>query len=91
MTNTRSQDKPLRHWRAERELFLEELIRLEGRGITANDHCELCRNEGIYRCVDCLTIQLLCGRCLTSVHSFNPFHVIEVRRMTWTTLCDLTR
>ena len=32
----------------------------------------------MYRCVDCLAVQFLCGGCLSRVHSFNPLHVIEV-------------
>lgn len=62
----------------ERELFLEEFIRLEGRGVSTDGKCELCRNEGAYRCIDCLAVQFLCGGCMSRVHSFNPFHIIEV-------------
>ena len=72
------QDDPLLSWRAERRAFLEELTRLEGRGIFTNGKCELCRKDGEYRCVDCLAIQFLCGDCMTRVHSFDPLHVIEV-------------
>jgi hypothetical protein len=59
-------------------MFLEELIRLEGRGIFTDGKCELCRKVGVYRCVDCLAVQFLCTGCMSRVHSFNPFHVIEV-------------
>ena len=72
------QDDPLLLWRAKRDLFLEEFIRLEGRGATANDRCELCRKEGTHRCLDCIAIRLLCTGCLSRVHSFNPFHAVEV-------------
>jgi len=72
-----ARDNPLLLRRAERGLFLEEFIRLEGRGTTANDRCKLCREEGIYRCTDCPAVQLLCGGCLRRIHSLNPFHVVE--------------
>ena len=72
------QDNPLLLWRTERKLFLEEFIRLEGRGVFTDDHCELCRKEGMFRCTDCVAVQFLCGGCMSRVHSFNPFHVIEV-------------
>lgn len=64
--------------RAEREQFLEEFIRLEGRGVSPGDPCELCRNEGMYHCIDCLSANFFCEGCMTRVHAFNPFHVIEV-------------
>jgi hypothetical protein len=73
------QDNPLQQWREnEREVFLDELIRLEGRGVRTDDQCELCHKEGVYRCLDCIAVQFLCPRCVNSTHSFNPFHVIEV-------------
>ena len=73
------QDNPLLLWMAERDTFLNELIRLEGTGdFTTNGKCELCRNDGTYRCLDCHAVQSLCGGCLSRVHSFNPFHIVEV-------------
>lgn len=74
----RCQDNPLQIWREERQLFLDELIRLEGRGIFTDGSCELCRENGLYRCLDCVAVQFLCGGCLNRVHSFHPFHVIQV-------------
>lgn len=62
----------------DRDLCLDDVIRLEGRGVLTDDHCELCRKEGKFRCVDCVAVQFLCKECISSVHSFNPFHVIEV-------------
>jgi len=62
----------------ERETYLKESIRLEGRGMFTDDHCELCHKEGVYRCVDCFAVQFLCEGCMSRVHSFNPLHVIEV-------------
>lgn len=83
-------------WRAERGLFLQELIRLEARGTSTGGRCELCRKDGLYRCVDCHAVQLLCEGCMNRVHSFHPLHVIEVslsmlHRLPCTVLtCDYT-
>lgn len=72
-------DNPLLQWMPDRRVYLEELIRLEGRGIfTDEGQCELCRKDGQYRCLDCVAVQFLCSECTCSVHSFNPFHVVEV-------------
>ena len=60
------------------DLYLDELIRLEGRGIFTDNRCELCRNDGVYCCVDYLAVQFLCPGCMSRVYSFNPFHMIEV-------------
>lgn len=62
----------------ERDMLLREVTRLEGRGIFTDGRCELCRQDGLYRCLDCQAVQFLCGGCMSRVHSFNPFHVIEV-------------
>ena len=64
--------------REERPLLFSELIRLEGRGVFTNGCCELCRQDGLYRCLDCVGVEFLCAGCLSRVHSFHPFHVIEV-------------
>ena len=75
------QDDPLLLWTtAEQESFLDEEIRLEGWGIFTSppDQCELCRNEGRYRCVDCFAVLFLCEGCMTRIHAFHPVHAIEV-------------
>ena len=73
------QDNPFSLLKDECELFLEELMRHEGRGVFTDDgHCELCRDDGMYRCLDCIGVHFLCAGCISRVHSFNPFHTIEV-------------
>jgi len=71
------QDDPLMAWREDCDLVLNELIRLEARGVDPAGTCELCRKEGIYRCLDCVAVQLLCRECMTRIHTFHPFHVIQ--------------
>lgn len=63
----------------DRDDFLQELIRLEGRrGITLCSICE--KNQGIYRCDDCLATDLYCKGCLLARHASQPFHIVKV---TW--------
>ena len=71
------QDDPLMSWREDRQVVLDELIRLEGRGVDPVDRCELCQKVGVYRCLDCVAVQLLCGECMIRIHAFHPFHVIQ--------------
>jgi hypothetical protein len=71
------QDNPFLLLSEERDLILDEFIRLESRGVLSPS-CELCSQEGEYRCVDCDAVQLLCKGCLCRVHSFHPLHEIEV-------------
>jgi hypothetical protein len=59
-------------------MFLAELMRLEGRGIYTNGRCELCPQDGAYRCLDCHAVQFLYADCLSRIHCFNPLHRLEV-------------
>ena len=72
------QDNPFLLMKDDREIFLEELMRHEGQGVFTDGRCELCRDDGVYCCVDCLGVHFQCAGCISRVHSFNPFHTIEV-------------
>ena len=72
------QDNPLLLMKAERETLLAAVMLLEGRGACADGRCELCRQEAMYRCLDCAGVNLLCARCLCRIHCFHPYHIIEV-------------
>jgi len=62
-----------------RELALEEMLRLEGRGDYAGSPCGGCSAPcPLYRCKDCFGGELLCQECMLSKHQHNPFHTIEV-------------
>ncbi|KAJ7893529.1 hypothetical protein B0H13DRAFT_1625179 [Mycena leptocephala] len=75
------QDHPLREWvRENREIFLVELLRGEGRG----DHwhysvCPACAvSAALYRCKTCVGgDELLCQGCIVDRHAQSPFHLIE--------------
>ncbi|KAJ7676100.1 hypothetical protein B0H14DRAFT_3537003 [Mycena olivaceomarginata] len=78
----RDSDDPHGQWaRLDREDFLDELLRHDGRG----DHVEQTVWAGVgcdaehpsYRCTDCMHSCLYCGVCVKRVHAFMPFHQIE--------------
>ncbi|KAH7905404.1 hypothetical protein BJ138DRAFT_1230024 [Hygrophoropsis aurantiaca] len=70
-------DYPLLAWILERQNFLDEFIRLEGRGGHTEESCQ-CGQEGArYRCKDCYGIELFCQACTVQRHSVNPFHRVE--------------
>ncbi|KAJ6573276.1 hypothetical protein B0H10DRAFT_2199452 [Mycena sp. CBHHK59/15] len=74
-------DNPLRQWAQDNlELFLQEILRWEGRG----DHrsysaCPSCRvDKAEFRCNGCLGGgEMLCRSCLLERHKQNPFHRVE--------------
>jgi hypothetical protein len=75
-------------WLDEREKYLLELIRLEGRGDyasreTCQGHSE-CTSEPAYRCQDCFGTELYCQVCIINRHRENPLHKIEVRTLVYT-------
>ncbi|KAL0957686.1 hypothetical protein HGRIS_001467 [Hohenbuehelia grisea] len=74
-------DRPMKQWQTyERDLYLNELLRLEGRGDYIHDvFCACSPTSGLptYRCRDCDGGGLSCKDCIVSSHSINPFHRIE--------------
>jgi hypothetical protein len=74
------QDDPLRLWLRERDKFLAELLRLEGRAGFSEDICRQClQRPPVVRCKDCCGGEMLCEPCMVSFHVQNPLHRIEVR------------
>ncbi|KAJ7788496.1 hypothetical protein B0H14DRAFT_3576895 [Mycena olivaceomarginata] len=78
----RDSDNPHAQWaRDDRERFLDELLRHDGRG----DYVEqvLCGRPGcgrpdpMYRCVDCLHGCLYCKDCVQETHQRTPLHHID--------------
>ncbi len=71
-------------WRPYRDLYLQELLRLDGCG----DNLEICSrcstddisNPAIYRCCEneCHAAGLVCSDCCVSLHAMLPLHWIEV-------------
>ncbi|KAF8326255.1 hypothetical protein F5887DRAFT_900090 [Amanita rubescens] len=61
------------------DLFLDEFIRLDGRGEMATDQpCRQCKKRRPeYRCRDCFSIELFCKECILEYHKRNPLHFLE--------------
>ncbi|KAK6966872.1 hypothetical protein R3P38DRAFT_3414023 [Favolaschia claudopus] len=64
-----------------RERYLDELLRLEGRG----DHCSQTKcagctasaSDAVFRCRDCFTEAPFCKSCVVTEHTDNPLHRVE--------------
>jgi len=62
-----------------RDLALDEMLWLKGRGLYADSPCGGCSaHRPLYRCTDCFGGQLFCQECTVSMHWRCPFHIIEV-------------
>ncbi|KAF8056174.1 hypothetical protein FPV67DRAFT_1432087 [Lyophyllum atratum] len=62
----------------DRDTFLDEFLRLDGRGEYTDALCPCNRStEAKYRCKDCFFGQLLCSGCVIAWHACNPLHDIE--------------
>ncbi|KAJ6530884.1 hypothetical protein DFH09DRAFT_1250330 [Mycena vulgaris] len=72
--------KEPRATRASPQLYLDELIQLEGRGEYQDDAaCIVCGvAAGIYRCQHCFTDDLYCKECIVQAHCDSPLHRVEV-------------
>ncbi|KIK35562.1 hypothetical protein CY34DRAFT_16941 [Suillus luteus UH-Slu-Lm8-n1] len=71
-------DNPLLVWKEERDTYLLEIIRLDGRGENARDSCAGCwANPAEFRCQDCDDTQLYCGTCSLANHAWSPTHHIQ--------------
>lgn len=69
---------PLLGWMSERDTYLAELIRLDGRGEHVSSICAGCHALALSRCVDCDDLQLYCHECTVSNHVRSPTHRIQV-------------
>ncbi|KAF8868419.1 hypothetical protein BD779DRAFT_1460905 [Infundibulicybe gibba] len=73
----------LTHWLPDRERFLAEFLRREGRRGHTSGLCSRCSGySAAYRCVDCEGDNLLCSTCIKEVHSCNGLHRIEAWQKT---------
>ncbi|KAF9459230.1 hypothetical protein BDZ94DRAFT_1199791, partial [Collybia nuda] len=62
----------------DRELFLWELLRLEGNMSPHNPLCSSCHTRPHqYRCSICFGDQVLCKECIVEAHRTNPLHYVE--------------
>ncbi|RPD53249.1 hypothetical protein L226DRAFT_576495 [Lentinus tigrinus ALCF2SS1-7] len=76
-------DRPLLQWQSEVQTYLDELLRLEGRGDFKTPTCPECKQalyteETLgYRCDDCDDTALYCQACTKERHLRHPFHRIK--------------
>ncbi|TFK74082.1 hypothetical protein BDN72DRAFT_914121 [Pluteus cervinus] len=74
---------PLLNFIPQRDVFLQERIRLEGRGVEdgAPMTCGLCKQTdaaAYYRCETCFDCRLFCAGCIVNNHAANPFHWVQL-------------
>lgn len=72
----------MKTWIPERDLYLDELIRRQGRGDFTAALCAYCQSENpgqaVFRCSDCSPGPLCCDKCLCERHLLLPYHRIKV-------------
>lgn len=83
ITNVALQTNPLLLWAThERDMYLSELLRLEGRGdFAGKSTCGQCGSNdspSFHRCEDCQDSNLYCGACMVKLHCSLPFHRVKV-------------
>ncbi|EIW84336.1 hypothetical protein CONPUDRAFT_120104 [Coniophora puteana RWD-64-598 SS2] len=69
----------MKKWKPFRSLFLQELIRHDGRGDHIGDaHCPRC-GVGVpnYRCIDCHGGIMYCDSCMVQKHTEAPLHRVK--------------
>ncbi|KAG1720353.1 uncharacterized protein EDB91DRAFT_1240417 [Suillus paluster] len=62
----------------ERDTYLAELIRLDGRSDSSSNVCGECCAHAQFRCLDCDNLQLYCRGCTVANHSWSPTNRIQV-------------
>lgn len=69
----------MKEWLPLRGQYLQELVRLEGRGYSDRNSCPSChQHPAEFRCSDCFGMALLCERCCLQTHKCQPLHIIKV-------------
>ncbi len=72
----------MKSWVPLRDMYLDELVRREGRGDFVFEHCSACPKDvsqkAVYRCLDCSPGPLCCKTCLRDRHALLPYHRIQV-------------
>ncbi|KAG2151533.1 hypothetical protein DEU56DRAFT_869093 [Suillus clintonianus] len=65
-------------WLKDCTLFLQEMLRLEGRGDISAVPCAGCGNpHPEYRCEDCFGTELHCSSCTVMAHKDHPLHRLQ--------------
>ncbi|KAG1787612.1 uncharacterized protein HD556DRAFT_1434387 [Suillus plorans] len=65
-------------WLKDHPLFLEKILRLEGKGNLRNAPCSRCGDlSPKYRCEDCFGVNLHCSSCIKAAHQLHPLHRLQ--------------
>ncbi|KAH7904426.1 hypothetical protein BJ138DRAFT_1106840 [Hygrophoropsis aurantiaca] len=69
----------LQDWLPHRSVYLDELLRHDGRGSCLGDEkCHECQTAvGVFKCIDCASCWKYCQACMLIRHSLLPFHRLE--------------
>ncbi|KAL1749892.1 hypothetical protein FB107DRAFT_280174 [Schizophyllum commune] len=74
-------DEPLRDWMGHIDEYVEEVMRLEGRGDAADQVCPTCDPDQpgvpLYRCTGCCGFSMYCATCVVKAHATRPFCQVE--------------
>lgn len=76
-------DQPISSWLEDRDYYLNELNRREGRGDFRNERCYKCGDaetarEATIRCMSCIPGPLRCEACIVRDHADHPYHRLKV-------------
>ena len=87
-----NQDNPLLLWLPHIDIYVDELLRLEGLGDSSTQLvCAGMDSEAFIghpnpepslRCRDCVDVRLYCTKCIVNTHKTQPFHRIQVSNLT---------
>lgn len=86
-----AQVEAMRSWLPMRDVYLEEMIGLEGRGEHPEDACRSCRKNAsltivaahaTFECMDCDSRELQCHGCIVDDHGHLPLHRVRVSSST---------
>ncbi|KAI0716933.1 hypothetical protein C8Q76DRAFT_616443 [Earliella scabrosa] len=76
----------MKTWLPERDMYLDELVRREGRGDFVAEVCAFCTTDSepgpcprkaVFRCLDCSPAPLCCDDCLCRRHTHLPYHRVQ--------------
>ncbi|KAI9069790.1 hypothetical protein FKP32DRAFT_1559042 [Trametes sanguinea] len=75
-------DEPMKVWLPKRDLYLNELLRHDGRGGYTHERCSACPSSddaglAVIKCQDCTPGPLVCPSCAITRHTHSPFHRVK--------------
>ena len=74
----RTRAKVMSEWLIDRQAYLYEMLRHDGRGELEATSCTGCSGDGSFSCSDCAYCTSYCRQCLITSHRLMPFHRIKV-------------